>query len=87
MTSLERKRREVDLTWGLLVGLTLAMVLADRDAPRSSWLPGVILGAAVLKSALIGASFMGLGRASRPALALLTASFVALGGLLTLLLI
>ncbi|MCU0655253.1 MAG: cytochrome C oxidase subunit IV family protein [Polyangiaceae bacterium] len=87
MTNLRWRRREMDVAWVLLVGLTLAMFLLDHEPLRRSGLVVMLLGMAVLKSVLIGAFFMGLGRASRPALALLTASFVTLGGMLTMLLI
>lgn len=81
-----QKRREIDLTWVSLVGLTLAMFLLDRDPQLRPWLVGVLFGIAVLKSILIGAIFMGLLRASRPALVLIALSFLSLGGALTALL-
>ncbi len=86
MTGPGRKQRETDIAWVLLVGLTLAMFLLDLDHRLRPWLVGMLLGMAVLKSVLIGAVFMGLLRASRPALALLTLSFLLLGGALAALL-
>lgn len=87
MTSPGRRRREMDAAWVLLVGLTLAMFLLDQASQHRPWLVGMLLGIAVLKSVLIAAIFMGLLRASRPALALITLSFFLLGGALTVLLI
>lgn len=78
MTSPATRRRELDAAWVLLIGLTLAMFLLDRAPERAAWLLGALLGMAVLKSVVIGASFMGLLRASRPALAVLATSFAAL---------
>lgn len=86
MNNSTKKQRQIDLVWLLLIGLTIAMFLLDHDSQNQPWFVAAILGMAVLKSTMISAIFMGLLRASRPALFALTSSFIALGGTLTLLL-
>ncbi len=79
MNAARANARLVDVTWIVLVALTFSMYFVDQRvaAEASGALP--ILSMAIAKCLLVGAVFMGLLRASRVALALHCATFVALG--------
>lgn len=69
--------KAIDVTWVLLIGLTLAMWWADQSGSSAA----AILGIALFKGVLISAIFMGLWRASRSALVLLCVGLVAIVGI------
>ncbi len=74
--------RALDAAFVLVVFATVGMYLVDRDLGESAMGTQLILAMAVAKCLLISSVFMGLLWTSRLALAALAVSFVALGGVL-----